>query len=93
MNNPNYNYTNNFVEINIHKPLYGTYVYIRNKHLDYAMKHEIPLKVTIPEGTYIVSDVFEWIRTGQRQEKVFLIPDKPMVLWGNHLSKMGEKVD
>lgn len=89
MNTQNYRYLDNCVEVNIRKPLYGTFVYIREEHITYAKKHGIPLKITIPHGTFTISHD-DWMKNAKRIEKVFLRPDQPMVLWGNHVIK-GEK--
>lgn len=61
----------------IKKPLYGTFCYIRDSHLKGKN-----LKVIIPQGSAVI-DCKEWISTGKKMEKVFLIPNKPMILWGN----------
>ena len=88
MNTQNYNYLADCVEITIHKPLYGTFCYIRDSHLNYARKHGIPLRITVPQGTAIVT-VEQWMKDAKRIEKVFLRPDEPMVLWGNSVPVTG----
>jgi hypothetical protein len=70
----------------INKPIYGTYIAIRDKYLNQAIKLKTDLRVTIPQGTYIVNPK-KWIKTGRKQEKVFLIPDQPMILWENHCQR------
>lgn len=89
-NNPNYIINDYTIDIHIHKPLYGSFVYIREKYVDLAIKKGKLLKITIPEGTF-ERDPKEWKETGQRIEKVFLKPDEPMVLWGNHVVKLKGK--
>jgi len=73
-----------FEEIIFHKPLYDNYITIRESILRRAIKNHRLLKITIPQGTAIVDPV-EWLKTGKRMEKVFKIPDKPMVLIGNYV--------
>lgn len=84
MSNPNYNYTSTHVEIKIHKPVYGTFVYIREEHIKRAKMRNLKLLITIPQGTY-ERDPDDWILNSKRIEKVFLRPDEPMVLLGNHV--------
>ncbi len=71
-------------EIIIRKPLYGTKVYIRDKELYEAIDRGQMVRVIIPQGSALV-DPREWIETGHRMEKVFNIPNKPMVLYGNNV--------
>ena len=74
------------INIKINKPIYGTYIAIRDKYLNQALKLKTDLRVEIPQGTYIVNPR-KWIKTGRKQEKVFLIPDQPMILWENHCAR------
>lgn len=72
------------VDVVIKKPLYGTYVYIRDKYVDMAIKHRTMLRISIPQGTALV-DPKEWKKNGKRMEKVFRNPNEPMVLYGGHV--------
>lgn len=92
MNKDKYEITDKYVYINIEKPVYGSYVYIRDKYLDHAIAHKIPLRIEIPQGIYII-DPKVWIKTGEKIEKVFLIPEHPMKLYGNHVLKYGKKIE
>ena len=72
-----------FVYVDIRKPLYDNFVYIRyDKYIRQAIDRGAKLKIRIPQGIGI-HDPEEWMRTGKRMEKVFKRPDEPMVLWGN----------
>jgi hypothetical protein len=75
---------NQFEDIEIRKPLYDNFVYIRDKIIFDAIRNHRVLRITIPQGTAIVNPE-NWLRTGKRMEKVFKIPDKPMVLIGNYV--------
>lgn len=81
-----------FVDVEIKKPIYGTYVGIRDTYLKQAIRQGKLLKITIPEGVGI-ADPREWIKTGKRIEKVFLRPDEPMILYANHVQLPVEKPD
>lgn len=82
------NMSNEFVEVDIKKPLYGTYVQIRSKYIKEAILSGKLLKITIPQGVGI-HDPKEWAKTGKKYEQIFLIPDCPMVLYGNYV-KIGQ---
>lgn len=74
----------NPVDVVIKKPMYGTYVYIRDKYVDMAIKMKTKLRITIPQGVALV-DPLEWKKNGKRMEKVFRNPNEPMVLYGGHV--------
>lgn len=74
------------ISIKINKPIYATYIAIRDKYLDQAIRLKTHIRVEIPQGVYLV-DPKKWIKTGRKQEKVFLIPGKPMVLYENHCER------
>lgn len=74
------------VEVKIEKPLYGTMVYIRDKYLKQAIKENGPLTIICAGKKYMVGP-YKWLEDAKKMEKEFLIPGKPMVLYGNHLSK------
>ena len=80
-----------YVEIRINKPLYGTMAYIRDTYINRAKKLNIPLRIVLPEGTAEYS-AKEWLKGAKRMEKVFLIPDKPMVLFGK-IVEIGHKAE
>jgi len=73
-----------FEEVIIYKPLYDNYITIRESIVRRAIKNHRLLKITIPQGTAIVHPE-DWLRTGKKMEKIFKIPDKPMVLIGNYV--------
>jgi hypothetical protein len=85
--NPNYQVSDTTVEIIIHKPLYGSFCYIRDLYVNNAIKYNKKLKITIPQGTFLCDPV-EWKESGKQIEKVFLKPNEPMVLWGNYVVKL-----
>jgi len=71
-----------YITVNIRKPLFANFVYIRSKYLDQARRLNIPLKITIPQGTAVVS-VDEWMKDSKVMLKEFKIKGKPMKLIGN----------
>jgi len=79
------------INVTIKKPLFGSKVYIRDKYLNQAHRQKTQVCVSCKGEKYIV-DPKEWIHTGDKMEKVFLIPEKPMVLWGNFLEKFKKEV-
>lgn len=72
------------IEVNIQKPLYGTFCYIRDIYIEKAIKYRCSLRVTIPQGTADVDPKW-WRDTGKLMKKVFNDPVHPMILYGNHL--------
>lgn len=70
----------------VQKPIYGLCVAIRDKVLNSAIKKKTSIRAEWNGEVYII-DPKKWVKTGERMEKVFLIPDRPMVLFSNHLSK------
>ena len=70
--------------VEIKKPLYQNFAYIRDKYLYEAIERGVNVEIRIPQGTAVV-DPKKWIKTGKRMEKVFLLPDNPMILWGNRV--------
>lgn len=76
------------ISINIKKPLYGNFVYIRGDFVDRAIRMGAMLDVTIPNGRAIV-DPNQWkeraIKTDKVMKKVFKFPDNPMVLYGGYV--------
>jgi len=73
-----------YLEVNIAKPMYGTYVYLWDKYIKDAKRAKLPLRITIPQGSGIYwAD--EWVKGSRTMEKVFLRPDEPMILIGNEL--------
>lgn len=79
----------NYVEVDIRKPLYGNFVYIRDKYIRQAINEGKQLMIQVPTGTGI-HDPREWIRTGKKMLKEFKIPGRPMTLWGNHVELIEE---
>ena len=78
------------IEVNIHKPVYGNYVYVRDVFLRAAMRRGEMIKITVPKGSAIV-DPKEWIKNGKKMEKVFKRPDQPMILYGGNVPLPAEK--
>lgn len=74
------------VSVFINKPVYGTFVYIRKSYLEQAKEEGTDIKIECPGHVCIVNPQ-KWIDEGQRIDKVFKIPDHPMILWGNHIDK------
>lgn len=79
------------VEIEIKKPLYGSMVYIRDKYLKQAMKENGPINIICDGKKYMISP-YEWTSDAKKMEKEFLIPGKPMILYGNHLAKFTKDI-
>lgn len=78
------------IEVFIKKPLYGTYVQVRDKYLLQAIREhtDIIIKTEVDGKQYscTVSPLL-WIRDGKKYLKEFLIPGKPMTLYGNSIMK------
>ncbi len=72
------------IDIKITKPIYGTYVGIRDIYLSQALNEKKMLRISIPQGIAVV-DPREWMKTAKRMEKVFKIPNKPMILYANYV--------
>ena len=70
------------IHFKIKKPLYDNFVNLRKSLLLRAIKDGELIKVSIPQGSAIVSPVW-WLKTGKEVEQVFKIPDRPMKLVGN----------
>ncbi len=75
------------VEITIHKPLHGTFVYIRDKYLNVAKQRNIPLKITIPNVDTYENTYENFMDGAKKMEKVVYYPDNPMILYGNYANK------
>lgn len=71
----------NIISVNIRKPVYGNYVYLRSEILDRAIREKARLLIEVPAGRAIV-DPAEWKRKGKVMKKVFKIPGHPMILYG-----------
>jgi len=79
-----------FVEIDIREPIYDNYIGIYDRKIFEAIKKKIPLRIRIPQGVGI-HDPKEWLKTGDRMEKVMLRPDEPMILWCNYVKVEEQK--
>jgi len=77
---------NNYIEVYIQKPVYGSFCYVRDKYLKQAKREGKLLKISCPDASCIVS-WSDWLSDAKRMEKVFLQPTNPMVLYGNSVSK------
>jgi hypothetical protein len=73
-----------YLSINIRKPIYGNYCGIRDKYIFQSKKYHKDLRITTPLGVTTISPT-KFMQGADRIEKVFLIPDRPMVLWCRHL--------
>lgn len=72
------------IKVNIKKPLYGNYVYIRGSIVEKAIRLGLGLQITVPNGTATV-DPLKWRNTGRIMKKVFKFKDNPMILYGNNV--------
>lgn len=73
--------------ITIKKPLFDNFCYIRNETLRdayVAMLHGRKVIVKIPQGEGEINPK-KWKETGKRMSKVFNIPNRPMILYGNYV--------
>ena len=68
----------------IQKPVYAHCVAINEKILNEAIKAQKILVVQTPGAEEVITPQ-EWKKKGLRFEKVFMIPDKPMVLWQKNI--------
>ena len=73
-----------YLDIEIKKPLFGTFCYIRKEAVDHALKYKKLLRITIPQGVGIISPK-DWLKEAKYMEKVFMRPDEPMKLYGNYV--------
>lgn len=71
------------------KPIYGTVCAIRDRILKDAMKAGKLLLVECPGGQEVVSPK-TWLTEGKRMEKVFKIPDRPMILYERSIKLVNE---
>jgi hypothetical protein len=79
-----------YIEVTIKKPLFNNFCYIRDIYVNQAKRAHIPLRITIPQGTAIMS-AQEWMDGAKEMKKVFKQPDNPMVLYGNYVRLEQEK--
>ena len=70
--------------VNIRKPLYGNFCYIRATVVDRAIRLGEKMQITVPNGTAIV-DPAKWKESAKIMHKVFKFEDAPMCLYGNHV--------
>lgn len=75
-----------YIEVHIKKPVYSDFVYVRDKYIFEARRKGLMLKISCPLSECIVSPD-DWLMNAKKLEKVFLRPDKPMILYGNSISK------
>ena len=69
----------------IEKPLYGTFVYVRDIYLKKAERTGKPLLIRTSNARRVCT-ASEWKRNASRMEKTFEFPNSPMVLWGNYIT-------
>ena len=72
------------IKVKILKPIYGNYVGIREKYIRQAQKYHKDLQITTPNGVTTISPT-RFLQGAERIEKVFLIPEHPMVLYCKNL--------
>ena len=72
------------VIVNIKKPIYGNYVYIRDIYVDMAINRHTGLEIIIPAGRAVV-DPAKWKAEGKVMKKVFNYVDRPMILYGGYV--------
>ena len=73
-----------YISVEIKKPIYANYVGIREKYIRMAQKYHEDLRITTPNGVTTISPT-RYLQGADRIEKVFLIPDRPMVLYCKNL--------
>lgn len=71
-----------FVDIDIKKPMFDNFVYIYDKFIKQAEKENKYLRITIPNGTGVMSPKV-WMKGAKKMEKIYKIAGVPMILWGN----------
>lgn len=71
----------NIITVNIKKPLYGNHVYINGSIVEKAIRIGAKLEIIVPKGSAIV-DPLDWKNNKDMMKKVFLYPDRPMILYG-----------
>lgn len=85
--------TPNTIRINIDKPLYGSYVAIRDIYLKKG-------KLLIVKAKKLEGDKYEyecrvtpkeWLKTAVKKPEIHLIPDKPMIMYYNHVTRFVKK--
>ena len=75
------------MQIEIKKPIYSDYIYIRKETLELAARLGELLEVKIPQGSRAI-DPKEWMAKGKIMKKIFKQPGNPMILFGNHLMEI-----
>jgi hypothetical protein len=78
------------IKVNIKKPMYGNHVYINAKTVERAIQLRVKLEITVPDGTAIV-DPLEWKNKNDWMKKVFLYPDRPMLMYGGNVPVGGHE--
>lgn len=73
------------VTITIYKPVYGTFVYIRDSYIKEAKRKNVPLHIIIPGIADSIISVSDWLKDAKILFKEFKIPGHPMKLYGNHV--------
>ena len=74
----------NTIKVNIKKPLYGSFCYIRSSIVEEAIKIGANLEITIPQGTSIMRPK-DWKKDCKVMQKVFKFENSPMTLYGNYV--------
>ena len=81
-----------YIEVEIKKPIFGTYVSIDKRKIDEAIGSGKMMRITIPQGSAVV-DPREWLRTADNiEKKIINFPSNPMVFVYNTVPiKMRER--
>ena len=72
--------------VHIKKPIYGHCVAINSKIINQAIQNHRWLHVSCPGAEETVNP-WEWLSKGQKIEKVYRIPNHPMVLYQKHVGE------
>lgn len=82
--------TQHTIRIKIEEPPIAGVFYIRDKWLDKAKRFNKKIVLEY-EGQIYITSYKEWMKGAKKMEKVFLIPDRPMLLWGQYIEKFKKK--
>lgn len=73
------------ITVRITKPLYDTFVYVRELYINRAKQTGQRLRIITGKHERICTPQ-DWLTGAKRMEKVFKDPRNPMVLWGNYVT-------
>lgn len=78
------------IDIVINKPMFGTFVYVRELYILKAQREHRFLKITIPGVAEIICTPSQWLENAKIMDKEFKIKGEPMRLYGNYVVKKEE---